>query len=83
MIGGPLVLTDPATTTIIGPGAKLLTFKGNGRSRVFDVRGGSLALSGLTIAGGRGGGLRNDDGTLSLTDVRIRGNPARRRCRPV
>ena len=77
IVGGPLVVTDPATTTIIGPGARLLTLKGNGRSRVFDVRGGSLALSGLTIAGGRDGGIRNDDGMLSLTDVGIRGNLAR------
>ena len=74
--GGPLVLTDPATTTIVGPGARLLTLKGNARGRVFDVRGGSLALSGLTIAGGRGGGLRNDDGTLALDRVALRGNRA-------
>jgi hypothetical protein len=79
--GGPLVLTDPATITIIGPGAGLLTLKGNGRSRVFDIRGGSLALSGLTITGGRanrGGGIRNDGGTLWLTDIMIRNNFARR-----
>ena len=79
--GGPLVLTDPATTTIIGPGARLLTFRGNGKSRVFDVHGGSLALSGISVTGGRanrGGGIRNDDGTLWLTDVIIRNNSARR-----
>ena len=35
IVGGPLVVTDPATTTIIGPGARLLTLKGNGRSGVF------------------------------------------------
>jgi hypothetical protein len=81
LTGGPLVLTDPATTTIIGPGARLLALKGNGKSRIFDVRRGSLALSGLSVTGGhalRGGGIRNDDGTLWLTDVIIRKNSASR-----
>jgi hypothetical protein len=81
IVGGPLVVTNPATTTIIGPGARLLTFKGNGRRRVFDIRGGSLALSGVSITGGRanhGGDIRNDGGTLWLTDVIIRNNFARR-----
>jgi uncharacterized protein (TIGR03067 family) len=77
LVGGPLVLTDTATTTIIGPGARWLTISSGGRSRVFVLQGGSLALSGLTIAGGRGGGLRNDGGRLSLTDVVIRGDSAR------
>jgi parallel beta-helix repeat protein len=80
LIGGPLVLTNPATTTIIGPGAKQLTITGGDRSRVFDIEGGSVAISGLTITGGRandGGGLLNDGGTLQLTDVTIRGNRAR------
>jgi hypothetical protein len=78
--GGPLVLTDKATTTIVGPGAGRLTIDGAGRSRVLDVRGGSLAVSRLTIAGGRadyGGGVRNDGGRLALTDVVLRGNSAR------
>ena len=84
LIGGPLILTDPATTTIIGPGARSLTIRGGGRGPVFEVRGGSLALSGLTIRGGharhaRGGGLRNDRGTVSLAHVAIRGNSAARR----
>ena len=37
---------------------------------MFDVQGGSLALSGLTITGGRaddGGGIRNGGGRLALT----------------
>jgi hypothetical protein len=80
LTGGPLVVTDPATVTIIGPGANLLTLSGGGKSRVFDIEGGSLALSGVTIRDGsavRGGGIWNDDGTLSLTDVVISGNRAR------
>jgi hypothetical protein len=80
LTGGPLVLTDPATTTIVGPGARLLTLSGGGSSRVFDIEGGSLDLSGVTITGGkadRGGGALNEGGRLALTDVVIRGNRAR------
>ncbi len=80
LTGGPLVLTDPATTTIIGPGAKRLTISGGGKGRVFDVEGGSLALEGLTISGGRanrGGGIRNEGGTLALDRVVLSGNHAR------
>jgi hypothetical protein len=80
LTGGPLVLTDPATTTIIGPGEGMLAISGGGKSGVFDVEGGSLALSGVTITGGsavRGGGIWNDHGKLTLSDVIIRGNHAR------
>ena len=41
--------------------------------------GGSLALQGVTISGGRGGrggGIRNDGGTLALDRVALRGNRA-------
>jgi hypothetical protein len=79
LTGSPLVLTDLATTTIIGPGAELLTLSGGGKSRVFDIEGGSLDLSGVTIAHGkadRGGGLRNERGRLVLTNVLIHGNRA-------
>jgi hypothetical protein len=47
---------------------------------VFEIEGGSLDLSGVTITGGkadRGGGILNDRGRLSLTDIVIRGNRAR------
>jgi parallel beta-helix repeat protein len=80
LIGGPLLLTDPATTTIVGPGARFLTLSGGRRSRVFDIRGGSLALEGVTISGGRadrGGGVLNHRGTLALDHVILRGNRAR------
>ena len=80
LTGGPLVLTDSATTTIIGPGARRLTIQGDGKSRVFDIRGGSLALDGVTVSGGRanrGGGLFNDRGTVALDHVVLRGNQAR------
>jgi hypothetical protein len=80
--GGPLVLTSPATITIIGPGARRLTIQGDDKSRVFDIEGGSLALSGVTITGGNagtgnGGGILNNGGTLRLDHVVLRGNRAR------
>jgi fibronectin-binding autotransporter adhesin len=76
---GQLMLTDMATTTIIGPGANLLTVSGNHASRVFDINGGPAALSGLTITGGSassGGGLYNSSSNLSLTNVTVSGNSA-------
>src|SRR5262249_1076169 len=79
LTGGPLVLTDPATTTIIAPGATRLMLSGGGKRRVFDIRGGSLALSGVTVTGGSadlGGGVRNRAGDLALSNVVIRGNQA-------
>jgi hypothetical protein len=79
LTGGPLVLTDPATTTIIGPGARRLTISGGGKSQVFDIQGASLALSGITITGGSadlGGAVRNQAGDLALSNVAIRGNRA-------
>ena len=79
LTGGPLVLSDPATITIVGPGARRLTIGGGGKSGVFDVEAGSLSLSGVTIANGNadlGGGLRNDGGRLVLTNVVIQGNRA-------
>ena len=66
--GGPLVLTNPATTTIIGPGARRLTIQGDGKNRVFDIEGGSLALSGVTITGGNAG--TGDGGGTSTTVAR-------------
>ena len=79
LTGGPLVLSDLATTTIVGPGARRLTIGGGARSGVFDVEAGSLSLSGVTIVNGNadlGGGLRNDGGRLALSNVMILGNRA-------
>src|SRR5262249_31191160 len=78
LTAGQLVLTDSATT-ILGPGATLLTVNGNHKSRVILVQKGSAALSGLTITGGSddvGGGLYNSGGTLSLTGCTVSGNSA-------
>ena len=79
LTAGPLVLTDKATTTITGPAANLLSISGNKASQVFDIKGGSAALSGLTITGGSansGGGLDDEGGTVSLTNCAITGNAA-------
>ncbi len=66
--------------TITGPAAGV-TLSGGGTSRVFQVDSGVIAtLSGLTILGGSttgyGGGLYNDGGTVTLTDVTISSNIA-------
>ena len=82
LTGGPLVFSDPATTTIVGPGARRLTISGGGKSGVVDVEAESLSLSGVTIVngnadlGGGWSGWRNDGGRLALTNVRIQGNLA-------
>ena len=75
---GQLALIN-RSTTIIGPGAGLLTISGGGQSRVFDIEGGSAVLSGLTISGGQadnGAGLYHNGGTLSLTGCTVSGNTA-------
>src|SRR5262249_58894417 len=50
---GVLTMNNPATTTIQGPGANLLTIDGGGKSQVVDIDGGSAAISRLTITGGQ------------------------------
>lgn len=72
--------------TINGPGANLLTVRGNGPSappdfRVLHITTGNVTLSGLTISGGvvingSGGGILNGTGTLTVADCTISGNNA-------
>ena len=78
LTSGELALNDSSTTTIIGPGAKLLSISGNSGGRVFLVTSGASAeLSGMTITGGSGvfigGGVRND-GTLTISSITMSGN---------
>jgi hypothetical protein len=77
LTGGPLTLTDTATTTINGPGANLLSISGNNQSGVFAINSGaSAALSGLTITGGMasfGAGVDNH-GTLALNGCTVKEN---------
>jgi hypothetical protein len=66
--------------TIVGPGLSVITVSGNGASRVFSIGATfTVDISGLTIANGAtaalGGGIYNA-GTLTLTNVTLRGNAA-------
>ncbi len=78
---GPLVISDDLTMT--GPGAAGLTISGDGASRVFNIIGGIVNISRLTVSNGNasgnipnvGGGIFNA-GTLTLTNATISGNSA-------
>jgi parallel beta-helix repeat protein len=78
LTSGELDFTDPATTTIIGPGANLLTVSGNNASRVFVIDlGASAALSGLTVTGGRAtnaAGIWAAGGNLTADSIVVTGN---------
>jgi Ca2+-binding RTX toxin-like protein len=76
--GGPLVVTDPATTTIIGPGASLLAISGGGNDIVVAGDG----LNTVTLGDGNhhvlaGDGKGNDHVLLGNgSDVIVAGNGA-------
>jgi hypothetical protein len=74
---GTLLLTDAATTTILGPGAGVISVSGSGAATVFGVASAaSASISGLTITGGSaayGGGIANA-GSLTITSSSITGN---------
>lgn len=68
-------------TTIEGAGADVTTIDAAGLDRVFDIRGGTATISGVTITGGQpsgseaGGGVLNSGGVMmSLLDVAVTGN---------
>src|SRR5262249_12555257 len=71
LTSGELSITDDLT--IAGPGTGDLSVSGNDVSRVFNIGAGSVvAIDGLTITHGRsteGGGIINDGGTLSVSDM--------------
>ncbi|MCL4789709.1 MAG: hypothetical protein KJ070_23505 [Verrucomicrobia bacterium] len=74
---GELVIST--NITIIGPGADVLRLDGNGSNRVFNITGGTVSISGLTITNGYvegyGGGMVNA-GTVYLFDCAFLGNSA-------
>ena len=77
LVGGPLVLTDPATVTIIGPGRNRLTLSGGagaGSSTSRADRWRSRRANDHRRPGRRGGGILNESGTLALDHVVLRGN---------
>lgn len=72
---------------IEGPGSKNLTIRreSGGDYRIFEIVGGTMKLSGMTIANGyasgpfdeaHGGGLSNTNGYLTLADCAFTGNKA-------
>lgn len=83
---GELAITDGVT--VQGPGANKLSVSGNDASRVFDIAGGTVTISGLTVTRGRadgtaaeepgaGGGILNQAGaSLTLSGVVVADNRA-------
>ena len=75
---GELVVNKPLV--IDGPGARMLRISGNGSNRVFHLTGGSVLLSGLTIANGwasdYGGGILVDAGSHTISQCHIVSNTA-------
>jgi hypothetical protein len=81
--GGVIQLQGPLPPlagfiSIIGPGAGNLTIAGAGNSGIFQVQGGTLSVSGVTIYGGQNAGAGNggaftvgNSGTLFLDSVVI------------
>jgi CSLREA domain-containing protein len=84
--GTDLIITNNGTLAITGPGANLLTVSGNNASRVFSNNTGAVTtISNLRVTGGngvssvttgRGGGVYNNGGTLTLMNVVVTGNTA-------
>ncbi|MBS1796255.1 MAG: CSLREA domain-containing protein [Acidobacteria bacterium] len=84
--GTDLIITNAGTLTINGPGADKLTVSGNGQSRVFTNNTGSVAaINNLRVTGGtgtstvstgRGGGVYNSGGTLTLNGLIVANNTA-------
>jgi hypothetical protein len=74
-------LNVTTNVTILGPGPGLLTVSGNNSSRVFNVTGTNVTISGLTVAKGytldNGGGIYNNPGaTLIVSNCTLRANSA-------
>lgn len=80
---GTITLASPLpaigkSVTITGPGAKLLTISGNGKSSVISINSGAkVAISGLTMTDGystKGGAAISNSGTLTITGSTLYGN---------
>jgi S-layer homology domain len=70
---GELLITH--NLTINGPGEAALSIVGDGKSRIFNNTGTTVAISGLTVTNGgggiEGGGAILNSGGLTLTDVTV------------
>ena len=68
---GSALPTFTESLTITGLGSGSSTVSGNNNSAVFTTNGGTVSISGLTIPNGKsgvnGGGIRQENGTTSLT----------------
>ena len=84
--GTDLIINNNGTLDILGPSNRTLTVSGNNQSRVFTNNTGAITLIGsLRVTGGngassiqtgRGGGIYNNGGNLSLASMIIEGNSA-------
>jgi uncharacterized protein (UPF0333 family) len=82
-VTGTLTLTSGALSigkdlTIVGPGPSNLAISGNDVNRVFNISGGKVDISGLTIKSGSadsGGGIYNA-GILKISDCLVTSNSA-------
>jgi hypothetical protein len=82
LTNGELLVTN--SVNIIGPGPNLLAVDGSTASRVFHVNtNATVAISGLTVTNGlangafpenSGGGIYNEGGTLTISNVVLNGN---------
>lgn len=81
---GALVVENNGVLTINGPGANLVTLDAHNQSQVLLLNsGGTLNISGITFAngnanniGGKGGGLQNNGGSLTVSNSAIINNRA-------
>jgi putative cell wall-binding protein len=79
-LASQIAVTDDLTIT--GPGADVLTVSGNDASRIFNVSGADLSVSGLDLANGAagvgqlGGAINVLNGDLTLIDVVVRDSTA-------
>ena len=82
-VAGTITLTSGElavnhSMTITGPGAAALTISGGQASRVLHMTGGTVTLSGLTLAAGStvasGGGILAEGGALSVVGCILSGN---------
>jgi hypothetical protein len=78
LTSGELLVTN--SVTITGPGPANLAVNGNAASRVFHINTNTtVTISGLTITDGssdNGGGIYNDNATLTVSNSTVSGNSA-------
>jgi hypothetical protein len=68
-LASPILISH--NVTITGPGASMLTISGGGTTEVFEIKAGTVSISGVTISGGFStqGGAVDNAGSLSASAV--------------